>query len=116
MRYLLKTDGSEYEVSKTAVAKTDPNTGIQKVDPFTKLPVWSVELTAWGSEDSGADVLVVSVASATMPTLRWREPVEVIDLEMIPWSQKRRDGELRSGVAFKAAAIRSASVELQAVA
>src|SRR5262245_22960258 len=105
MRYMLKTEGTEFEVSKTAVPKTDPN-GAQKIDPTTKLPVWSVQVTGWTDEDSGADVLVVSVPAATMPALRWREPVELVDLEMLPWAQKRRDGELYQGVAFKAAEIR----------
>jgi hypothetical protein len=103
-RYLLKTDGVEYEVSKPAVPKVDEK-GIQKIDPYTHLPVWSVQLTSWTDEDHGADVLLVSVASVDRPALRWREPVIVEDLEMIPWAQKRRDGEMRQGVAFKAAAI-----------
>ena len=105
MRYMLKTEGTEFEVSKTAVPKTDPN-GAQKIDPVTKLPVWSVELTAWTGEDQGADVVMVSIPAASIPTLRWREPVDVVDLEMLPWAQKRRDGELHQGVAFKAAEIR----------
>jgi hypothetical protein len=115
MQYLLKTDGIEFEVSKTAVAKVDQN-GTQKIDPVTKFPVWSVQLTTWTNEESGSDVLVVSIASPTMPTLRWREPVEVVDLEMIPWSQKRRDGDIRSGVAFKAAGIRPVGASLPAAA
>lgn len=109
MRYMLRTEGIEFEVSKSPVAKTDP-AGVQKIDPVTKRPVWSVQLTTWTDEDSGSDVLVVSVASESKPALRWREPVEVVDLEMIPWSQKRRDGDVRSGVAFKAAEIRPALV------
>jgi len=113
MRYLLKTEGTEYEVSKAAVPKLDQN-GVQKVDFVSKFPVYVVQVTAWTNEDSGSDVLEVAVASPTPPVLRWREPVEVVDLEMIPWSQKRRDGEVRSGVAFKAAAIRPLSVGVQA--
>jgi hypothetical protein len=31
----------------------------------------------------------------------------VVELEMIPWSQKGRDGDIRSGVAFRAKEIRS---------
>lgn len=115
MRYLLKTEGTEFEVSKTAVPKTDQG-GIQKIDPVTKWPVWSVQLTTWTDEENGSDVLVVSVASQTVPALRWREPVEVLDLEMIPWVQKRRDGETRSGVAFKAAAVRPVGASLSTLA
>jgi hypothetical protein len=105
MRYTLKTDGIDFEVSKAPVPKTEPN-GVQKIDAATKLPVWSVQLTGWTNEDEGNHVLLVNVPSATMPALRWREPVEVVDLEMIPWSQKGRDGEIRSGVAFRAKEIR----------
>ena len=61
MRYLFRTDWIEFEVSKTPVAKTDQN-GVQKSDPVSKLPVWSVQLTTWTNEDEGSDVLVVSVA------------------------------------------------------
>jgi hypothetical protein len=54
-------------------------------------------------------VIQANVAAPTVPELRWREPVEVTDLEMIPWSQKGRDGEIRSGVAFRAKEIRPVS-------
>ncbi len=114
MRYMLRTDGTEFEVSKTAVPKTDMN-GAQKIDSATKMPVWSVELTIWTGEDQGADVVTVSIPAPVMPVLRWREPVEVVDLEMLPWAQKRRDGELHQGVAFRAADIRPVR-QVQAVA
>jgi hypothetical protein len=105
MRYLLKTDGIEFEVSKRPVPKTAPN-NVQKVDALTGLPVWSVELTGFTNEEEGTSVVAVSVAAAQMPMLAFREAVEVVDLEMIPWSQKGRDGDIRSGVAFRAKEIR----------
>ena len=108
MRYLLKTDGIEFEVSKRPVAKTGPN-GVQKVDASTNWPVWSVELTGFTNEEEGSTVIAVNLASPTVPALAWREPVEVVDLEMIPWSQKGRDGDIRSGVAFRAREIRPAN-------
>src|SRR5262245_54747353 len=106
MRYTLKTDGIEFEVSRKPEPKTAPN-GAQKVDTQTGWPVWSIQLATFTNEGEGSDVLVVSLAAPTMPQLRWREPVEVVDLEMIPWSQKGRDGDIRSGVAFRAREIRS---------
>jgi hypothetical protein len=115
MRYMLKTEGTEFEVSKAPVAKTAPN-GVQKVDAFTGWPVWSVQLTTWTNEADGSDVLVVSVASPTVPPLTWRQPVEVADLEMIPWSQKGRDGDVRSGVAFRAKEIRPVGASLRVAA
>jgi hypothetical protein len=105
MRYTLKTDGIEFEVCKRPMPKTAPN-GVQKVDAATCWPVWAVQLATFTNEDEGSDVLVVNIASPTVPQLRWREPVEVVDLEMIPWSQKGRDGDIRSGVAFRAREIR----------
>ena len=68
--------------------------------------MWAIELTGFTNEDEGSSVIVVNVASPTVPVLQWREPVEVVDLEMIPWSQKGRDGDIRSGVAFRAKEIR----------
>jgi hypothetical protein len=35
--------------------------------------------------------------------------VEVVDLEIIPWAQKDRDGEVRKGVSFRAREIRPLS-------
>jgi hypothetical protein len=105
MRYLLRTDGIEFEVSKRPVPKTGPN-GAQKVDASTNWPVWAVELTGFTNEDEGSTVITVNVPAPQVPTLQWREPVEVVDLEMLPWSQKGRDGDIRSGVAFRAREIR----------
>ena len=108
MRYLLKTDGTEFEVSRRPEPKTAPN-GAQKIDRSTGWPVWSVQLATFTNEEEGSDVLVVTVASPGMPQLRWREPVELVDLEVIPWSAKGNDGDTRSGVAFRAKEIRPAA-------
>ena len=105
MRYLLKTEGIEFEVSKRPMPKTAQN-GVQKVDATTNWPVWTVEVTGFTNEDDGSTVIPVNVPSPTVPALQWREPVEVVELEMIPWSQKGRDGDIRSGVAFRAREIR----------
>ena len=110
IKYLWDTSRLEFEVAKSAVPKVDDR-NVQKVDPFTGWPVWSVELTAWLGEDEGSESLAVSVASATRPELHWRQPVELVDCEMLPWSTKgRRDGEFRSGVAFRAKEIRPVNV------
>jgi len=108
-RYLLKTDGSEFEVSKRPVPKTDEK-GVQRVDRATGLPVWVVEVTAFTDEENGASVMAVSLASSSVPALRWRERVEVVDLEMIPWANKDRGGDLRQGVSFRASDIRPLQV------
>jgi hypothetical protein len=68
--------------------------------------VYVVEVTAWRSESEGSQVLDVAVPAPTVPELTFREVVDVVDLEIIPWAQKGRDGEVRSGVAFRAKEIR----------
>lgn len=113
--YKIDTTGVEYEVAKTAVPKVDMN-GVQKIDQMSKVPLWVVELTAWQGENEGADTLAVTVPAPAAPVLRWREPVEVLDLEIIPWAQKGRNGELRQGVAFRAKEIRPLSVTTEPVA
>src|SRR5688500_13067406 len=103
--YKLLTAGIEFEVAKSPVPKVDTDNR-QKVDNATGNPVWVVELTAWKGENEGADTMAVSVASATAPAVKWRQPVEVVGLEIIPWANLGRNKELRTGVAFKAADIR----------
>ena len=111
IKYVLDTSALEFEVAKTAVPKVDDK-GVQKVDQVSKSPVWSVEITAYLGEDEGADTMTVSVASAVKPELRWRQPVELVELEMIPWSSKGRNDRdpIRSGVAFRAKEIRPVEV------
>jgi hypothetical protein len=86
------------------VPKTDGK--VQKVDRATSLPLWTVELTGFTNEEDGTAVLAVNVASAQAPLLSFREPVEVVELEMNPWAQVGREGDLRSGVSFRAKEIR----------
>lgn len=103
--FKLRTEGIEFEVAKAAVPKMDEG-GRQKVDVNTGDPVWMVELTMWKGENEGADTLSVAVSCPAAPPIRWRQPVEVVDLEIIPWAYLTRNKELRSGVAYKAALIR----------
>lgn len=114
LRYLLRTDGVEFEVSRRPVPRFDDR-GVQKIDSVTGLPQYAVEVTAFTNEEDGSAVLSVVVSSRQAPDLVWRQPVEVIDLEMIPWANKTRTGEIRQGVAFKAAEIRPVGGQLSAV-
>lgn len=109
MDYLLKTDNLEFEVAKVPVPKTDLN-GVQKIDRETQWPVYTVVLLVLDVVRETAEDLTVSIPSPTAPSLTWRQPVSVVDLEMIPWaSTGGRDGALRSGVAFRAKEIRPAA-------
>lgn len=107
LRYVLDTSGLEFEVAKTAVPKVD-NEGVQKKDHETGWPVWTVEVNAWLGEDEGAESLSIGIASAQKPELQWRQPVELVELELIPWASKGRQDRdpIRSGVAFRAREIR----------
>ena len=106
MRYLLKTEGVEFEVAKAPVPKMEQN-GVQRVNKMTGLPVWTVGLLVLDTAAETAEDLMVSVASATMPAVRWREPVEVTGLEVVPWqSRDKKTGEDRSGVVFRVSEIR----------
>ena len=73
------------EVAKVAVPKTDLN-GVQKIDRDTQWPMYTVVLLVLDVVRETAEDLTVSVPSPTMPNLTWREPVSVVDLEMIPWA------------------------------
>lgn len=103
--FRLRTDGIEFEVAKSAIPKLDES-GRQKVDTNSGNPVWMVELTMWKGENEGADTLTVSICCPIAPPVRWRQPVEVIDLEAIPWAYLSRNKELRSGVAYRAVDIK----------
>jgi hypothetical protein len=107
IKYVLDTSALEFEVAKTAVPKVDDK-GVQKVDHMSGRPVWVVEINAWLGEDEGADTLSVSIASVSKPELRWRQPVELVDLEMIPWASKGRNDRdpIRQGIAFRVSEIR----------
>lgn len=112
-KYWLKTEGIEFEVSKAPQPKIDRGQSTQKVDTQSGLPLWVCEITAWSGENEGATVLVVSVPAREAPAVTWRMPVELIDLEIIPWARMDR-GNVQSGVAFKAAEIRRAPVSVSA--
>jgi hypothetical protein len=115
MRYMLKTDGIEFEVAKPPAPKTEQN-GVQKVDKATGWPIWTVGLLMLDVAAETASEVVVAIAAPSIPAVRWREPVEVSDLEIFPWSQKGRDGDIRSGVAFRVKEIRPVGVSLRAAA
>ncbi|MFB9448695.1 hypothetical protein Dvina_45105 [Dactylosporangium vinaceum] len=118
MKYMLDTSGYEFEVAKTAVPKVDEKRQ-QKMDPVSGNPVWVVEMSVYFGEDEGASQIDVSIASASKPELRWRQPVEMDGLEIIPWASKGRSDRdpIRQGVSFRAREIRPVdAARLQAVA
>jgi hypothetical protein len=102
-KMLLQTEDLEFEVSQRAEPKLDPH-GIQKVQAKTNIPLWDLVISAAG-EHRGMMVFPITVAAAQMPVFSWREPVEVIGLEIIPWKSTNGDGG--AGVVYRAEEIRS---------
>lgn len=102
-KMLLMTDDLEFEVAQRAEPKLDQN-GMQKLQAKTNIPLWSIDISAAG-EHRGMMVFPVTVAAPQMPVFNWREPVEVIGLEIIPWKSTNGDGG--AGVVYRAEEIRS---------
>ncbi|MBU3750549.1 MAG: hypothetical protein FGM52_08865 [Mycobacterium sp.] len=83
------------------------DSGQPRVDRETGQPLWQVQLMALDA--SGGDVIAVTVAGD--PNLMVGQPVQVDGLVALPWSQ---DG--RSGIAFRAEAIRGSGAPVAGVA
>ena len=82
------------------------DTGQAKTDRETGLPLWQVQLMALDA--SGGDVIAVTVAGN--PNVTVGQPVQVEGLVALPWSQ-----DSRSGIAFRADAIRASGAPLAGV-
>ena len=80
--------------------------GQPKMDRETGLPLWQVQLMALDA--SGGDVIAVTVPGD--PNVTVGQPAQVEGLVALPWSQ-----EGRSGIAFRADAIRASGAPLAGV-
>src|SRR5919107_6081225 len=103
-----------FEVSQVAMPKLDEKTGTQKLDFETKLPVWMVVLYARGRGWSA--VFNVAVINAEKPTADVCEQVVPVGLEAFPWANKRKDGDINSGVSFKCTALQPVETRVPALA
>ncbi len=113
-RLMLDTTHFIFEVSHPATPKLDEKTNVQKLDFETKLPVWMVVLYARGRGWSA--VFNVAVTNAEKPTADVCEQVVPVDLEAFPWANKRKDGDINSGVAFKCTALQPVEARVPAMA
>lgn len=105
MRLWLDVSRAQYMVTRNPEPKVgDRKTKVQKVDAESGLPMWTTELTALTPK--GASVLQVTTISETIPTVSVGEIVLPNELEALPWTNKDRDGETRTGVAFRAAGLK----------
>jgi hypothetical protein len=66
--------------------------------------MWSTELTALTA--NGAAVIQVTTVSPTVPEVSVGEIVVPEGLEALPWTNKDRDGELRTGIAYRATGLK----------
>jgi hypothetical protein len=98
MRLKIDISGVQFFCTRDPEPRTDRDSGAPRLDRETGQPLWSVQLAALDA--TGGEVLSVTVAG--QPTIAVGSPAEVTDLVAIPWSQ----GD-RSGVAYRAAALRA---------
>ena len=98
MKLRIETSDTTFFCTRTPEPRTAFDSGQPKIDHATGLPLWMAQLMALDS--SGGEVIAVTVAGD--PKLTVGQPVQVDGLVALPWSQAGR-----SGVAFRAEAIRA---------
>jgi molecular chaperone DnaK (HSP70) len=101
MRLLIDTSRVSFTVGREAQPKTDQN-GVQRVERNTNIPMWSVQLVAM--DDSGAEVITVTVTAPQPPKVATGQPVTPVELQAIPWAQNGRNG-----VAYRASDLKPAN-------
>ena len=106
MKLKIDTTGVSFVCTRAPEQRIAFDSGQPKVDRETGLPLWQVQLMALDA--SGAEVIAVTVAGD--PTITVGQPAHVEGLVALPWGQ-----EGRSGVAFRADAIRASGAPLAAV-
>jgi hypothetical protein len=105
MRLWLDVSKARFMVTCNPEKKVaDLKTGAQKIDAESSLPMWSTELTALTA--NGAAVIQVTTVSPTVPEVSVGEIVVPEGLEALPWTNKNRDGELRTGIAYRATGLK----------
>jgi hypothetical protein len=106
MKLRIDTAGVSFVSTRTPEPRLAFDTGQPKTDRETGLPLWQVQLMALDA--SGGDVFAVTVPGD--PHSAVGQPVQVEGLVALPWSQ-----EGRSGIAFRADAIRASGAPLAGV-
>jgi len=98
---MLDTTKVTFTVTKAPEPRKDYGKDQQKMDRDTGRPQWVVEVLAMDVERG--EVIRVTVAGDE-PKVRQGQPVSFTDLEAIAWTNNGK-----SGVAYRAATIRSAA-------
>ncbi len=110
-RLMIDVTNTIYEISQEAEPKRD-NNGAQKIDRDLQLPMWSVVLYGRGrvAGKKWSAVFNVTVCANDRPTAEEGTLVVPVDLEAMPWANKRANGEIGSGIAFRATALEPVEV------
>jgi hypothetical protein len=98
MRLMVDFSGVSFQVTHEAKEKLDQDRK-QKRDRVVDLPLWVVEVMAL--DDSGGQMINLTLAAATRPGLKVGSVVVPVELEAIPWSTANG----KSGVAFRVQAL-----------
>ncbi|HEV7823283.1 MAG TPA: hypothetical protein VGP02_00080 [Mycobacteriales bacterium] len=104
MKLYVDLSGKQVTVSKEPAEKRDEN-GRQKSERATGRLMWTTQVFVL-DEDGGEVITVTTVGER--PNVKVGAAVVVDKLEVLPWSQTR-DGQHRSGVAYRAAELKAAS-------
>ncbi len=105
MKLIVDTSKKQIMVSKAPVERTEQN-GRQRVERGTGRPMWSTQVFI---QDDEGDVIMVTTAGEK-PDVAVGQIVTVVKLEALPWATNGR-----SGVAFRAESIISATSSMQSV-
>jgi hypothetical protein len=106
MKLRIDTSDTTFVCTRAPEPRTEFDTGQPKIDHASGLPLWVAQLMALDS--SGGEVIAVTVAGD--PKITVGQPAQVDGLVALPWSQSGR-----SGVAFRAEAIRATGAPLPGV-
>jgi hypothetical protein len=106
MKLKIDTGGVSFVCTRAPEQRIAFDTGQPRVDRESGLPLWQVQLMALDA--SGGDVIAVTVPGDVNITVG--QPAQIEGLVALPWSQ-----EGRSGVAFRAEAIRASGAPLAGV-
>jgi hypothetical protein len=106
MKLKIDTTGVSFVCTRAPEQRVAFDTGQPRIDRETGQPLWQAQLMAL--DGSGAEVIAVTVAGD--PRVAVAQPVQVEGLVALPWNQ---DG--RSGVAYRADAIRASGAPLAGV-
>ncbi len=97
MRLLIDTSEVMFMVTRGVEPKVDRMTGVQKMDRLTGAELYTIELMAL--DNSGGEVITVTIAGPQRE-VPVKSPVDVVELEAIPWNTDKR-----SGVAYRAKSV-----------